>query len=67
MVGIGFRAPVSCTHNKEPEGIRLVGNIKASIWVVVNIRVPFWVLIIIQHLMFKVPKRGPTHMMYTKP
>ena len=29
------------------------------IWVVVNIRVPFWVTIIIRHLIFRVPKRGP--------
>ena len=26
-------------------------------WVVVNIRVLFWVLIIIRHLLFRVPKR----------
>ena len=28
------------------------------IWVVVNIRVRFWVLIIIRHLIFRVPKKG---------
>ena len=27
------------------------------IWVVVNFGVPFWVLIIIRHLIFRVPKR----------
>ena len=27
--------------------------------VVVKIRVPFWVLIIIRHLIFRVPKKGP--------
>ena len=27
-----------------------------SIWVVVKITVPFWVLIIIRHLIFRVPK-----------
>ena len=29
-----------------------------NIWVVVNIRDPFWVLIIIRHLIFRVPKKG---------
>ena len=28
-------------------------------WVVVKIMVPFWVPIIIRHLLFKVPKKGP--------
>ena len=30
-----------------------------SIWVVVKTRVPFWVLIIIRHLLLRVPKKGP--------
>ena len=29
------------------------------IWVVVKIGVPFWVPIIIRHLIFRVPKTGP--------
>ena len=29
------------------------------IWVVVKIMVPFWVPIIIRHLIFRVPKKGP--------
>ena len=29
----------------------------ASIWVVVKIMVPFWVLIIIRHLLFRVPQK----------
>ena len=29
------------------------------IWVVVKILVLFWVLIIIRHLLFRVPKKGP--------
>ena len=29
------------------------------IWVVVKIMVPFWVLIIIRHLIFRVPTKGP--------
>ena len=40
-------------------------------WVVVKIMVPFWVLVIIRHLMFRAPKRGPnlttTHMPNKKP
>ena len=28
-------------------------------WVVVKIMVPFWVPIIIRHLLFRVPKKGP--------
>ena len=28
-------------------------------WVVVNIRVPFWVPNIVRHLLFRVPKRDP--------
>ena len=35
------------------------GAIFAVIWVVVTIMVPFWVLIIIRHLLFRVPKKGP--------
>ena len=29
------------------------------IWVVVKIMAPFWVPIIIRHLLFRVPKEGP--------
>ena len=29
------------------------------IWVVVKIMVPFWIHIIIRHLLFRVPKKGP--------
>ena len=36
------------------------GNSSYSItWVVVKIMVPFWVPIIIRHLIFRVPKIGP--------
>ena len=28
-------------------------------WVVVKIMVPFWIPIIIRHLLFRVPKNGP--------
>ena len=42
-----------------------------EIWVVVKIMVPFWVPIIIRHLLFRVPKRGTiilttTHMFLTE-
>ena len=30
-----------------------------DIWVVVKIKVPFWVPIIVRHLLFRVPKKGP--------
>ena len=30
-----------------------------SIWVVVKIRVPFWVPRIIRHQLFRYPKKGP--------
>ena len=33
--------------------------IQATIWVVVNIRVPFGVPTIIRHLVFRGPKKGP--------
>ena len=29
------------------------------IWMVVKIMVPFWVLILVRHLIFRVPKKGP--------
>ena len=32
--------------------------ISMYMWVVVKIRVPFWVLSIIRHLLFRVPKKG---------
>ena len=31
----------------------------ALIWVVVKIMIPFWIPIIIRHLIFRVPKKGP--------
>ena len=31
----------------------------SSTWVVVKIMLPFWVLNIIRHLIFKVPEKGP--------
>ena len=33
--------------------------IRILTWVVVKIMVPFWVPIIIRHLIFRVPKKGP--------
>ena len=34
-------------------------KMESIIWVVVKIMVPFWIPIIIRHLMFRVPKKGP--------
>ena len=34
-------------------------DIYIYIWVVVKIMVPFWVPIIVRHLIFKVPIKGP--------
>ena len=31
----------------------------AALWVVVKIRVPFWLPIMIRHQIFRVPKKGP--------
>ena len=59
----------SVTHREGPSSgilrpsIRRVDDFKYVaitpnlMWVVVNIRVPFWVPIIIRHLVFRVPKR----------
>ena len=45
------------------EGLGLRGSelqvLIVNTWVVVKIMVPFWVLIIIRHLIFRVPKKGP--------
>ena len=30
-----------------------------AMWVVVKIMIPFWIPIIIRHLIFRVPKKGP--------
>ena len=34
-------------------------EVDGCIWVVVKIMVPFWVPIIIRHLIFRVPQKGP--------
>ena len=46
------------TAAREPE-LRFGVALLRGIWVVVKIMVPFWVLIILQHLIFRVPKKGP--------
>ena len=40
-------------------GLLFVKVCIGHIWVVVKIMVPFWVPIIIRHLLFRVPKKGP--------
>ena len=37
----------------------LVDGLVPATWMVVKIMVPFWVPIIIRHLLFRVPKKGP--------
>ena len=34
-------------------------EMETTIWVAVKIMVPFWIPIIIWHLIFRVPKKGP--------
>ena len=34
-------------------------GVLSTIWVVVKIMVPFWIPIIVRHLIFRVPKKGP--------
>ena len=64
LSGIYYRRPLTRTTTREPPGL-CIANIATSagpyepIWVVVKIRVPFWVLNIIRHLLFGVPKMGP--------
>ena len=36
-----------------------IGFLLKYIWVVVKMMVPFWIPIIIRHLIFRVPKKGP--------
>ena len=52
---------LSSTLNKRILVIRSPksGISETPIWVVVKIRVPFWVLIIIRHLIYRAPKKGP--------
>ena len=40
--------------------IRVLTTSEDYIWVVVKIMVPFWTPIIIRHLIFRVPKKGPS-------
>ena len=39
--------------------VALVRPMLGFMWVVVKIMVPFWIPIIVQHLVFRVPKKGP--------
>ena len=42
-----------------PRNFDLPAKRSHVIWVVVKIMVPLWVPIIIRHLIFRVPKKGP--------
>ena len=39
--------------------VEVCTSFHAAIWVVVKIMVPFWVPIIIRHLLFRVPRKEP--------
>ena len=49
-----YKGAVLCGGPKKGPSFR-----ELPIWVVVKIMVPLWVLIIIRHLIFRVPKKGP--------
>ena len=49
----GTDAEASLTSGRRPSGVG------GYIWVVAKIMVPFWVLIFIRHLIFRVPRKGP--------
>ena len=52
----GVHVMCACTDTNT----RAVDSIMAMrTWVVVKIMVPFWVLSILRHLVFRGPKRGP--------
>ena len=40
-------------------GTRGSFGFKTHMWVVVKTMVPFWVPIIVRHLLFRVPQKGP--------
>ena len=54
QAGLQPKAPPCFWHRRDPDR-----RVEGFIWVVVKIRVSFWVLIIIRHLVFRVPKKGP--------
>ena len=49
---------LSCQFFQAAVFFRALGP-NRDIWAVVKIMVPVWVLIIIRHLAFRVPKKGP--------
>ena len=56
-----YMGPALFSKAHEPNkslGAKVV-YIVSLIWVVVKIMVPFWLTIIIRHLTFRVPKKGP--------
>ena len=44
---------------EDVENVGRVDCVHAYTWVVVNTMVPFWIPIIIRHLIFRVPKKEP--------
>ena len=51
-----FRMLPTCSM---PVGYDSFKRSTSNTWVVVKIMVPFWIPIIIPHLVFRVPKKGP--------
>ena len=51
-LSVGYTDPVGLEDLRKP--------FRSSTWVVVKIMVPFWVPIIIRHVIFRVPKKGPS-------
>ena len=49
---------VTCVSISQPPPTSDTRAILELTWVVVTIRVPFWVLNMIRHLIFRVPKKG---------
>ena len=56
MLNPSPRIPV---YKELSNALVIIVKVLGSIWVVVKIMVPFWVPIIIRHLIFRVPKKGP--------
>ena len=58
--GIGSDIKCHPVFGSEITHVRFSLELASRIWVVVKIMVPFWVPIIIRHLLFGVPKKGPS-------
>ena len=59
-ISIGFHEVSQRFYKAQQSCFQLALELKVLLntWVVVKIMVPFWVPIIIRHLLFRVPKKG---------